>query len=357
MASEARPRPLVIGHRGAPGYRPEHSRSGYELAFALGADSVEPDVVASKDGILVVRHENEISGTTDVASRAEFAHLRATKTIDGDEHTGWFTEDFTWEELSTLRVRERLPMIRPSSASFDGKQGILRLADLAVLVDAASEQQGRPLGMTVEIKHATHFDALGLPLDELVATELDDAGWGSGRPLIVESFEKTVLAGVSARGLEAEFVYLVERSGAAADVVARDGASAITYAEELSDGGLDALAVLVDGVSADKTLVLSLDEDGVATGATDLVSRLHARGLTAYAWTLRPENRFLSAGFRRGPADAFGDWASEFAVILGTGIDGVFLDHPDLGVAARDALDDRAGVRRGPDGDGVGGRR
>lgn len=357
MASASRPRPLVIGHRGAPGYRPEHSRSGFELAFALGADSVEPDVVASKDGVLVIRHENEISGTTDVASRPEFAHLRTTRVIDGDERSGWFTEDLTWEELSTLRVRERLPTIRPSSASFDGKQGILRLRDLAVLVDAASEQQDRALGMTVEIKHATHFGALGLPLDELVAAELGDVGWGSGRPLIVESFEKTVLAGVSARGIGAEFVYLVERSGSAADVVARDGASAITYAEELSDDGLDALAAVVDGVSADKALVLSLDDDGVATGATDLVSGLKERGMTSYAWTLRPENRFLSTGFRRGPADVFGDWASEFAVILGTGIDGVFLDHPDLGVAARDALDDRGGGRRRPDGDGVGGRR
>ena len=148
MASVARPAPLVIGHRGAPGYRPEHSRSSYELAFALGADSVEPDVVASADGVLVIRHENEISGTTDVAERAEFAHLRTTKTVDGDEHTGWFTEDFTWDQLATLRVRERIPAVRPSSATFDGKQGILRLRDLADIVDAASEQQGRALGMT-----------------------------------------------------------------------------------------------------------------------------------------------------------------------------------------------------------------
>lgn len=341
MEPGARPRPLVIGHRGAPGYRPEHSRSGYELAFALGADSVEPDVVSSKDGVLVIRHENEISGTTDVASRAEFAHLRTTKTIDGDEHTGWFTEDFTWDELSTLTVRERLPSIRPSSASFDGKQGILRLRDLAEIVDTAAEQQGRSLGMTVEIKHATYFEGVGLPLDELVAAELRDTGWGSGRPLIVESFEKDVLGGVRAREIDAEFVYLVERAGAAADLVARDGSAAVTYEQELSDGGLDTLVGLVDGVSADKALVLSLDDDGVASGASDLVDRLHARGLTAYAWTLRPENRFLTTGFRRGPTDSFGDWQSEFDVILRTGIDGVFLDHPDLGVSARDALADR----------------
>lgn len=341
MPTAPRQTPLVIGHRGAPGYRPEHSRSSYELAFALGADSVEPDVVATKDGELVLRHENEISGTTDVAERAEFAHLRTTKTVDDTELTGWFTEDFTWAELSTLTVRERIPTIRPSSASFDGRQGILRLRDLVEIVDEASEAQGRGLGLTVEIKHATYFEEAGLPLDELVDAELTGLGWGTGRELIVESFEKTVLARLAARGLSAEYVYLVERSGAAADLVARDGASATSYAEELSDAGLDALVDVVDGVSADKALVLALEDDGVANRTTDLVSRLHERGLRAYSWTLRPENRFLVANFRRGSGDVFGDWQSEFELILRSGIDGVFVDHPDLGVAARDALSDR----------------
>ncbi|RWZ49935.1 glycerophosphodiester phosphodiesterase [Labedella phragmitis] len=340
MPSASRATPLIIGHRGAPGYRPEHSRSSYELAFALGADSVEPDVVATKDGVLVLRHENEISGTTDVADRPEFAHLRTTKTVDDAELTGWFTEDFTWEELSTLTVRERIPGVRPSSASFDGTQGVLRLSDLAEVVDAAAEQQGRPLGMTVEIKHATYFEGLGLPLDELVAAELSRIGWNGRSELVVESFEKTVLVGLAARGVSAEFVYLVERSGAAADLVARDGGAATTYAAELTDAGLDALVGVVHGVSVDKPLVLGDDD---AAGTTDLVDRLHARGLTAYAWTLRAENRFLAPRFRRGAADAFGDWQSEFQAVLGTGIDGVFVDHTDLGVAARDALVDRRG--------------
>ncbi|RWZ64400.1 glycerophosphodiester phosphodiesterase [Labedella populi] len=338
MPAAPRENPLVIGHRGAPGYRPEHSRSSYELAFALGADSVEPDVVATKDGELVLRHENEISGTTDVAERPEFAHLRTTKRVDDAELTGWFTEDFTWEELGTLTVRERIPGVRPSSASFDGRQGILRLRDLVEIVDEASDSQSRELGMTVELKHATYFDGVGLPLDELVDAELRRLGWGARPELIVESFEKTVLSRLAGRGLSAEYVYLVERSGAAADLVARDGATARSYADELTDAGLDALAGLVDGVSADKALVLALDDDGIANGTTDLVSRLHARGLRAYSWTLRPENRFLAANFRRGTADAFGDWQSEFELVLRTGIDGVFLDHPDLGVAARDAL-------------------
>src|SRR5690606_17716300 len=145
--------PLVIGHRGAPGYRPEHSRSSYELALAMGVDAVEPDVVATRDGVLVVRHENEISGTTDVADRPEFAARRTTKRIDGQALTGWFTEDFTWDELSTLRTRERLPRLRPSSASFDDAQPILRLTDLLDLVRAGSDEHGREIGVVLEVKH------------------------------------------------------------------------------------------------------------------------------------------------------------------------------------------------------------
>ena len=136
-----RRQPLVIGHRGASGYRPEHSRSAYDLALAMGVDAVEPDVVVSKDGVLVVRHENEISGTTDVADRPEFAARRTTKKVDGSALTGWFTEDFTWEELATLRCRERLPQIRPSSASFDDQQPLLRLRDVLDLVRAAGLEQ------------------------------------------------------------------------------------------------------------------------------------------------------------------------------------------------------------------------
>ena len=137
-----RTRPLVIGHRGAPGYRPEHSRSSYDLALAMGVDAVEPDIVVSKDGVLVVRHENEISGTTDVADRPEFADRRTTKTVDGAELTGWFTEDFTWDELATLRCRERLPQLRPASASFDDEQPVLRLRDVLDLVRDAVARAG-----------------------------------------------------------------------------------------------------------------------------------------------------------------------------------------------------------------------
>src|SRR5690606_870568 len=156
---------LVIAHRGASGYRPEHSRAAYELAVAMGADAVEPDIVPTRDGALVLRHENEISGTTAVAEHPAFASRRATKTIDAVALTGWFTEDVTWAELSTLRVHERLPKLRGASTTFDGADGILRLSDLLGLLDAA----GRKVGLVAEIKHAAYFDSIGLPLDELFA--------------------------------------------------------------------------------------------------------------------------------------------------------------------------------------------
>ena len=333
------PRARVIGHRGASGYRPEHTRSSYELALALGADAVEPDIVATRDGVLVLRHENEISGTTDVAAHPEFADRRATKVVDGSELTGWFTEDFTWAELRTLRARERLPKIRPSSASFDGTFGLLALPDLLRLLDEAGEVDGVRPGLVVEVKHATYFESLGLPLDELLARDLNEAGWnGAADRLTIEAFEESVLAKVRARGVGGEFIYLVEASGSPFDEIAARGAHAREYADHLTDEGLAALAGRVDGISVDKGLILPTDEHGRADAPSDLVARAHAAGLLVFCWTLRTENRFLPVNFRYGGGpSAPGDYESEWARILGTGIDGVFADHPDLAVAVRDA--------------------
>ncbi|MBS1674649.1 MAG: glycerophosphodiester phosphodiesterase, partial [Actinobacteria bacterium] len=203
--------PLVIGHRGAPGYRPEHTESSYRLAFAMGVDAVEPDVVATSDGVLVIRHENEISGTTDVAEHPEFAARRTTRVIDGESLTGWFTEDFTWAELATLRCRERLPLLRPHSAGFDDEEPILRLADMLALVERASAEQARRIGVVLEIKHATHFAQAGHDLAALVERDLRAAGWAAGeRPLWIESFEQTVLADLRARGVVGRYVFLLE---------------------------------------------------------------------------------------------------------------------------------------------------
>jgi glycerophosphoryl diester phosphodiesterase len=326
-------RPLVIAHRGASGYRPEHSRSAYELALAQGADAVEPDIVATRDGVLVLRHENEISGTTDVAAHGEFADRRTTKEIDGRRLTGWFTEDFTWEELRTLRVTERLPRLR--STDFDGREGILRLRDLLELLDRHGE-----CGMVAEIKHASYFESAGLPLDELLAAELGAAGWTDSSRLIVECFETTVLGKIRSRGVSARYVFLVESSGAPADQVARFGDDARRFEDYLTDTGLAELASAFDGVSVDKHLLLAADARGHVTGTTDLVERAHRAGLAVFCWTLRAENQFLAKNFRRpGGAAAYGDWMTEFQLLLRSGLDGVFADQPDLAIQARAGVD------------------
>ena len=317
-----RARPLVIGHRGASAYRPEHTAAAYELAFRLGADAVEPDIVATRDGVLVLRHENEISGTTDVADRQEFSHLRTTRVVDGVRLTGWFTEDFTWAQLSTLRARERLPGVRQASATFDDTAGILRLRDLIRLMPPDRI-------MVAELKHATYFESVGLPLDELFAAEI--AGWATESNLIVECFEQTVLRQIRDRGVPGRVVFLLEASGSPADLVARLGRKALPFSAHLTNAGLARLADEVDGISVDKRVLLTTDASGEVVAAPELVQRAHAVGLEVFTWTLRAENRFLARGLRRGTvARDLGHWRREFELILGTGVDGVFADQPDL---------------------------
>ena len=325
--SVPRKSPLVIGHRGAPGYRPEHSRSSYELALAMGVDAVEPDVVATKDGVLVVRHENEISGTTDIARHPEFADRKTTKRVDGQALTGWFTEDFTWAELSTLRGRERLPEVRASSASFDDSQAILRLRDVLDIVRDGSVEHGREIGVVLEVKHATYFASIGLDLAPLIDSELRDAGWADGElPLIIECFESTVLGQLRARGIAASYVYLIEAAGRPYDLLVAEGKQALTYRATVTPQGLDGLVGRVDGISVNKRMLL-------ARGNT-IVADAQARGLKVFTWTCRPENAFLAAEFRGpGGKGAFGDYESEWGVIARSGVDGVFVDHPDLGVS------------------------
>lgn len=334
--------PVVIGHRGASGYRPEHTRQAYELAFQLGADFVEPDIVATKDGVLVLRHENEISRTTDVAEHPEFAALRTTKEVDGKAITGWFTEDFTWDQLATLRARERLGALRQASASFDGQHPILKFEHLVDIVERVAEESDREVGIVAEIKHASYFESVGLPLDELFADAVRKVGWhDESNRLVIESFEKTVLRKVRERGIRGSRVYLIEARGAAFDLVATSGADAVSYADEISESGLYRLATrqgcsAIDGISVGKSLLL----DAAAEGrASELVDRAHGLGLAVFTWTLRPENAFLAPAFRTGGGRAdFGHWQQEFCTIMSTGVDGVFADHPDLATAVRDEL-------------------
>ncbi|WP_207454171.1 glycerophosphodiester phosphodiesterase family protein [Herbiconiux sp. SYSU D00978] len=337
------PRPLVIAHRGASGYRPEHSRAAYDLAVTLGADAIEPDIVPTRDGVLVLRHENEIGGTTDVSERAEFADRRTTKTVDGVELTGWFTEDFDWAELKTLTLRERLPGIRPANTTFP-PQPMQRLADLLAILDDAE----RSVGLVAELKHPTYFDSVGLPLGELFAAELAEAGWAADPRLTVECFERGVLRDIRTRGVVAPIVYLQERRGSAPDLVASLGDDAPTYEQERTDEALAALAGEVDGISVDKGVLL-------ADVNPPLVPRAHAAGLSVFTWTLRPENRFLAKRHRTGEPADFGRWAAEFAEIMDTGVDGVFADHPDLALAVRGGLGRAEGERPTGDPADVGG--
>jgi glycerophosphoryl diester phosphodiesterase len=332
--------PLVIAHRGASGYRPEHSRSAYELAIDLGCDAIEPDLVPTRDGVLVLRHENEISGTTDVADRPEFRDRRTTKRVDGQKVSGWFTEDFTWDEVRTLRTRERLPALRPASAAHDGEDTVLRLEDLLAVLDAAP----RPVGLVAEVKHATFFEAAGFPMGELLDRSLAAAGWRGDERLTVESFEKGVLRDVRSRGTGGRLVYLQEARGAAADEVASAGPT-VPYAAERTDEALAGLAAEFDGISlAVGTVMAGVDTrspEDPGPVRSDVVERAHAAGLAVFTWTLRPENRFLPGPLRRGgDVGAHGDWERWFTSVMRTGLDGVFADHTDLAVLARTLVAD-----------------
>lgn len=326
--------PLVIGHRGAPGYRPEHSKSSYDLAFEFGVDAVEPDVVATKDRKLVIRHENEISTTTDVADRPEFADRKTTKIIDGTSYTGWFTEDFTLEELLSLTCRERLPAIRTTSATFNDRQPVMSFAELLDHVKKASLEHGRRIGIVLEVKHATYFESIGLDLVPLILEELHAAGWGDGAyPLWIESFEQTVLTRLQQAGILANYVYLLEDKGKPADLIAAHGSAAMTYAAQRAPGGLDVLAKKFDGISLNKRTILMPDKLGRSHGPSSVVQDAHERGLKVFTWTCRPENAFLLRSFRNGSKPEFGDFESEWGIIRDSGVDGVFVDHADLGVA------------------------
>tara|TARA_B100002049_G_scaffold37054_1_gene24455 strand:+ start:1486 stop:2493 length:1008 start_codon:yes stop_codon:yes gene_type:complete len=321
-------RPLIIGHRGAPGYRPEHTRGSYELAIEMGVDAVEPDIVVSNDGILVIRHENELSTSTDVADHPEFAQRRTTKRIDGLDHVGWFAEDFTWDELATLRCRERIPGIRPGSASFDDQEPLLRLRDLLALLDD-HRARGREVIPVIEVKHASYFAECGHDMAALLDTELASTGW-KGRRVVIESFELTILRRLRERGTHAELVFLLEAGGIPADQLTDP--TSRSYTEWMTPEGLDVLAAHVDGISPDKTVILAPDAEGRATGPAPVVARAHERGLAVFTWTCRPENAFLLPPFRTGDLADYGDWRSEWAVLARAGLDGVFVDHADLGV-------------------------
>ncbi|MGP7795363.1 glycerophosphodiester phosphodiesterase [Sphingomonas sp. CLY1604] len=313
--------PIVIAHRGASGSRPEHTLAAYDLAIDQGADFIEPDLVPTKDDVLVARHENAIDETTDVAAHPEFADRRTTRTIDGHTITGWFVEDFTLAELKTLRARERLPRLRAGNAAYDGRFDIPTLAEIIALAKRRSQQTGRTIGIYPETKHPTYFAGIGHPTDARLVAELRRAGWDSAdAPVFIQSFEVANLQRIHAL-TKVRLIQLVAGEGAPAD------GAAPSYAAMLTPAGLRQVATYAYGIGPDKAQLWRGD------APTTLVADAHAAGLRVHPWTYRAENSFLPGRFRRGddPA-AHGDLAGEIRSALGLGVDGFFTDYPLVGV-------------------------
>jgi glycerophosphoryl diester phosphodiesterase len=337
-------RPFVIAHRGASGYVPEHTLAGYFIAIQQGADYVEPDLVISRDGALLARHENEIGGTTDVASRAEFAGRKITKTIDGEQITGWFTEDFTLAELKTLRARERLPQLRRANTRYDGVFSIPTFDEVLDLVAAADAQRaanaraaGSPpparIGVYPETKHPSHFAKLGLFFDERMLEALNRHGYSRrSDPICIQSFEVANLKALRRR-TDLTLVQLVAPTGQPFDfTLSGDRRS---YLDLMSDAGLQEIAGYADAIGPHKWMVVQFDAG--ARQDLGLARRARAAGLGIHAWTLRAENEFLPVDLRLGgDAAARGDMKTEIHALLDAGITGFFSDNPDLAVQARD---------------------
>jgi glycerophosphoryl diester phosphodiesterase len=331
--------PIVIGHRGASGYVPEHTLSAYFIAVQQGADYIEPDLVSTKDGVLVARHENEISGTTDVASHPQFAARKTIKTIDGQRVEGWFTEDFTLAELKTLRARERLPQLRPANTRFDGQFEIPTFDEILSLVRALERMRGAELpriGVYPETKHPSYFRSIDLPLEGALLRSLKRWGYrGADAPVFIQSFEVSNLQALRKK-TRLPIVQLMEATSAPFDFVASGDKR--TYADLATPAGLKEVARYATAIGVDKSMLLPRDTNGALLAPTSLVSDAHAANLQVHAWTLRGENYFLPKDFQQGSDPVqLGNLEAEIKMLLDLGLDGFFSDHPALAVAARAA--------------------
>ncbi len=302
----------------------------------MGADYIEPDLVSTRDGVLVARHENDITGTTDVADHPEFADRRTTKVIDGSSVTGWFTEDFTLAELETLRAEERLPGVRPANTRYDGRFRVPTFDQVLDLAARESRRTGRRIGVYPETKHPTYFDSIGLSLEEPMLAALRRHHLDHpGAKVFIQSFETANLRELHTRtGLP--LIQLVDSTGRPADFAASGDPR--TYADLVTPAGLRWVATYAAGVGANKDLVLPRDPSTGATGEPSaLVPDAHEQGLLVHVWTLRDENRFMATNFRRGTdPDAKGDAIAETRAFLDAGVDGMFTDQSDTTVEARE---------------------
>ncbi len=336
----SKPAPIVIGHRGASGYVPEHTLAAYSIAILQGADFIEPDLVMTKDGELVARHDNVLDLTTDVARRPEFGARKTTKIVDGVSITGWFSEDFTLREIKQLRAIERIPEVRPANARFDGQFEIPTLQEVIDLVKSMQRAQKRRIGIYPETKHPTYFDGLGLSMEAPLLHILHSNGYKGPRARVfIQSFETANLKELRQR----TSLPLVQLFGSATskpyDVEAAGGD--LTYAKMATRAGLTEIASYAGGVGPEKSYVIPRDANGKLElrNQTSFVADAHAAGLMVHPYTFRAENSFLPLNLQNGSEpNVFGDAQAEIRLFLEAGIDGFFTDHSNIGVAARDAF-------------------
>jgi glycerophosphoryl diester phosphodiesterase len=318
------PLPVIVGHRGAPAYRPEHTSASFALAIDLGADLIEPDIVVSADGVLVVRHDRELSLTTDVADHPEFATRRRTKLVHGRRHTDWFVEDFTVAELRTLRAVERLPELRPLNTMYDGRFGVLTLAEVVELARQRSTPS-RQIRVLAELKDPGMACAQGLSMTDLVADELRrlDAATADGT-VIVQTFDPAALRRLRAElGDDGPTMYQLVGDGPEGDPL-------------LTQVGLREISTYAQGIAPSRNRLILRDAQQRMTGTSDLVDRAHSAGLTVTPWTLRAENSFLPLQLRRGEEPAgLGDALAEARLLIRLGVDGLITDSPDIAQRVR----------------------
>nr|WP_239479203.1 glycerophosphodiester phosphodiesterase [Lichenicola cladoniae] len=336
------PKVLVIGHRGASALRPEHTLASYAKAIADGADFVEPDLVITKDGVLVARHESNITETTDVALHPEFASRRTTRTVDGQASTGWFTIDFTLGELKTLRARERMPLIRPRNARYDGMFDIPTFEEIIDFVAAESAARGREIGLIPELKSTPFFRSAGLPTEDVFVRIIGAHRYTGTGPLEVQSFYGDSLRMVRDRiGRSHSNIRLMQLlASSSIRFPAKSGnGDATGFADMMSPKGLAEIATYADVIGPDIRSVIPLDATSHLGAPATLVHDAHAAGLLVHPYTFRPENHFLPADFRNQAGDTTRNPDGSVAEIqryIDTGIDGFFTDDPAIGRRAVD---------------------
>lgn len=336
---EAKSKPLVIAHRGASGYRPEHTLAAYELAIDLGADFIEPDIVPTKDGALIARHENNITGTTDVANHKEFAARKSKKTIDGNQEEGWFTEDFTLSELKTLRAKERMPQLRQHNTIYDGRYQIPTFQEVIDLVKRKEKQLNRRIGIYPEVKHPSYFESISLSTENKIIDTLEKNGYvDHTEPVFIQCFEPSTLEKLKTK-TKLRLIQLIDESGQPYDWTSRKDKR--TCSDMVTPEGLSEIAKYADGIGPNKNLIFPRAKDGTIGKPSKLVENAHKAGLQVHPWTFRNENNFLPRNLRSGnqksteSAALYGDALSEYKIFYEAGVDGVFSESPDTALEAR----------------------